>query len=205
MTGPFRAVVVPPVPALLPEYASRIDPVAELRSAATRSVRWLASARGPVVVLWSASPRPRRTRDRGPADLRVAQALLDSAGYDGPMVSAPQPGKVPSGASYLVMANGCAEPAVRQPAPPDPRSAGLDDLVDSAVRQPDPASLQRLDSALGEELFAAGIPALQALGALLSTRGTSARTTVRYDAAPYLIRYWVAEITAADRPTPSGR
>ncbi len=196
MTGPIRAVIVPPVPALLPEYASRIDPVTELRSAATQSARWLTSAGAPVVVLWSASPRPPRTRDRGPADLRVAQALLDSVGHDGSVVSAPQPGQVPTGTSYLVMANGCAEPAVRQPAPPDPRSADLDNLVDSAVRQPDPAVLQRLDAALGEELFAAGIPALQALGNLLATGDTSARTTVRYDAAPYLIRYWVAEITA---------
>lgn len=205
MTGPFRAVVVPPVPALLPQYASIVDPVAELRSAATASVAWLVDDSPPdVTVVWSATAGGGRRADSealGPVELRVARSLLDTVGYGGALVAAerraadhsdPVPGRTP----YLVLANGCAEPAVRQPAPPDPRCAELDTAIDRALRTADAERLLSLDIGLGDRLSAAGARALHALGTLVAQQDSPATTTVRYDAAPYLIRYWVAELHA---------
>lgn len=48
----MRVVFVPPVPALLPEYSQRQDPVRELRTACTEAVEWLlAGGARQVVVL----------------------------------------------------------------------------------------------------------------------------------------------------------
>ncbi|HEU5039123.1 MAG TPA: hypothetical protein VFT70_19100 [Nocardioides sp.] len=67
----MRAVLVPGVLALLPEYAGAQDPVCELRAACRAAVAWAAED-GPVAVLGSAQGR------------RVAESLLGEGGLDTP-------------------------------------------------------------------------------------------------------------------------
>ena len=52
-----RVVLVPGVLALLPEYASLSDPVAELRAACLSAVSWLVDGDGPVSVVADAQGR----------------------------------------------------------------------------------------------------------------------------------------------------
>ena len=52
-----RVVLVPGVLALLPEYASLTDPVAELRAACLAAVAWLVEEGGPVTVVADAQGR----------------------------------------------------------------------------------------------------------------------------------------------------
>ena len=82
-----RVVLVPGVLALLPEYASLTDPVAELRAACLAAVAWLVEEGGPVTVVADAQGR------------RVAEHLLRA-------VSPSSTTEARSTGPVLVVANG---------------------------------------------------------------------------------------------------
>ena len=94
-----RIVLVPGVPALLPEYASLVDPVADLRAACLAAVSWLGAE---VTVL----------ADR--QGERVAEALLAATTREG------------DHPSYLVVGNGSASRTEKAPGFLDERSFGFD-------------------------------------------------------------------------------
>lgn len=101
-----RVVLVPGVLALLPEYASLEDPVAELRAACLDAVGWL----GREVTVFA--------DEQG---TRVADYLLDRTdrGHDEP--------------SYLVVGNGSACRTEKAPGHLDERAAAFDDALRAAL------------------------------------------------------------------------
>lgn len=159
-----RVALVPGCLALLPEYTSLDDPVAELRAACLAAVAWLGED---VRVI------------AGSQGTRVGSALLAEVG------AAP----VSSGeAAYLVVGNGSACRSEKAPGHLDPRAAGFDDLLDIALVKPDPDALAALDLRLADELWADVGPIMEAAGLL---RGAET-VAVDYDDDPYGVRYWVA-------------
>ena len=172
-----EVVVVPPVPALLPEHAGLIDPVADLRAAATAAVAGLRAAGGPIGVLGS------------PASSRVADHLLDGvphAPYDAERPPADLGG-------LLVLGNGSATRTEKAPGHLDERAEAFDAALGAALAAADGAALADLDPDLGTALWAEVEP-LRALGRLL--RGGGAwRVEVTYDDAPYGVQYWVVRLT----------
>jgi len=161
-----RVVLVPGVLALLPEYAGRTDPVAELREACVAAVSWLT---GPVEIVADAQGR------------RVAEHLL--------AVSSGSTGSTDAGGtSYLVVANGSACRSEKAPGHLDERSFGFDEEVDKALRTPDRAALSGLDEALGAELWAGNVSGLRRLGELLAGAGAA---VVDYADDPFGVQYWV--------------
>jgi hypothetical protein len=182
----LRVAVVPPVPALLPGYLGRVDPVAELRTACHQAVAWLTDGdvSHPVAVL--ADPPDEAARLRGvrvPLGLRVARAVL--GGMDARPVDVPGP----LDRRLLVLANGSACRTEKAPGHLDPRSVAFDDRIETALATGDPTTLAGLDAALGRDLLATGIEPLRRLGAM----GPTVREAdLRYAADPYGVRYWVA-------------
>lgn len=151
MTGPLA--LVPGVPALLPSYASLEDPVADLRAACHDAVGRL----GPRV----------RVRASGPSGLRVAAALVTTAG--GAVVDDGETG-------VLVVGNGSATRTEKAPGHLDVRAADFD----AALRR----TFTGIDAALAAELWAdtACLGDLPPLG----------EAEVLYDDAPFGVQYWVA-------------
>lgn len=195
----MRFALVPGAPALLPEYAGRVDPVAPMRECAQMAVRWLlgdvlsGDDPGEVVVLGAA----RRTEDaeRGvarPASERVAGALLSTA-RPGARLRYVEPDAVDTvtptpDLRLLVVADGSARRTEKAPGHFDPRAADFDAGIEKVLRSGDLDALAGLDLALGNELWAAGAPVLAALGRLGAGR---ARTTLDHADDPYGVRYWV--------------
>jgi hypothetical protein len=107
-----RIVLVPGVLALLPDYAGREDPVAELRAAALSAVGWLGTE---VTVLAS---------EQGG---RVAAHLLGATVREG------------DGPSYLVVGNGSAMRTERAPGHLDGRAEGFDAALAQSLRAGRPA------------------------------------------------------------------
>jgi len=73
----MRVAVVPGLPALLPSYASLVDPVPDLRAACQQAVEWLVDGASSVTVL--GDPLTPEDVARGvpvPLSERVAEALL---------------------------------------------------------------------------------------------------------------------------------
>jgi len=165
-----RLVVVPPVPALLPRYASLEDPVAELRVSAVAAVQAITRGAQAVAVVGD-----------DPFAEPVAQALLDAADFDG---SVRLDAEV-----LLVMANGSAKRTEKAPGHLDERAFDFDDTVDLALRSGDGDRLVALDADLGRELWACGIGPLAELGQRL---GAGWRVSVPYADAPYGVLWWVA-------------
>lgn len=102
-----RVVLVPGVLALLPEYASLEDPVAELRAACLAAVSWLGRD---VEVL---------------GDPRIATHLLDATAREG------------DEASYLVVGNGSARRTEKAPGHLDERSHPFDAELGAALSSSD--------------------------------------------------------------------
>jgi hypothetical protein len=129
-----RVVLVPPVLALLPEYAGLEDPVAELRTVALEAVGWLGRD---VTVLGDDQAR------------RVADHLLGETTreHDEP--------------SYLVMANGSARRTDASPGPYDERAVPFDDELGRALRAGDTAALATVDVELARELWACVEPVVE--------------------------------------------
>ncbi|MEP9363508.1 hypothetical protein ABLE68_11130 [Nocardioides sp. CN2-186] len=159
----MRAVLVPGVLALLPEYAGLVDPVAELRAACLDAVAWLGP--GPVEIL--ADPQGRR----------VAEALLSAVGGF-------ETGLRPSSTteSYLVVGNGSARRTEKAPGHLDERSFAFDDALRAALVSKEP---QWPSSELGSSLLAS-LDGIQQAGDLLS-----GEATVDYDDDPFGVQYWV--------------
>jgi len=182
----LQVAVVPPVPALLSDYAGRTDPVTDLRAACTEAVDWLvADAPARVVVL--CDPPSAVDVSRGITTSlgeRVGRELLRSASYDGQVeVEGDEP------THLLVLANGSARRGTNAPGHLDERAFGFDDEVRAALTSADPRLLRALDAALGEVLLATGIEALQR--ASQHVVGACA-VQVLHDADPFGVQYWVA-------------
>lgn len=177
--GLSRVVLVPGVPALLPEYAGLSDPVADLRAACRAAVAWL---EGPVTVVADAQGE------------RIAAHLLDTCGSPGVESLAPGAARPARGASYLVVANGSAARGERAPGHLDERALGFDAAVEAALRAPDLDALRRLDEDLAAELWVGHVAGLRALGELLAGAGPA---EVDYADDPFGVRYWVMRWTCA--------
>ena len=120
----MRAVLVPGVLALLPEYAGLEDPVAELRAACLEAVGWLGED---VTVL------------AGPQGRRVAEHLLTSTTRTG------------TDPSYLVVGNGSAKRRDTSPGYVDERALPFDADLGARLRS---GELSGIDAALARELWA---------------------------------------------------
>jgi hypothetical protein len=123
-------------------------------------------------------PRPPRGRPALPLSLGLGTSLLDQAGYAGTRAleavghDEPTAGCVALGAriaasagrvGLLIMADGSARRGPRAPGYLDERAAAFDAAVEDAVRDGDLDALLGVDSALAQELLAAGRPAWQVL------------------------------------------
>ncbi|GGO79052.1 hypothetical protein GCM10012276_37900 [Nocardioides deserti] len=117
--------LVPGVLALLPEHASLVDPVAELRAAAVAAVRWL----GPEASVVADAQGE-----------RVAAALMDAAGV-----------RRGGSTAYLVVGNGTAKRSEKAPGHLDDRAFAFDSALRDALVAGD---LSGVDWSLAEELWA---------------------------------------------------
>jgi len=165
-----RVVLVPGVLALLPEYASLEDPVAELRAACLSAVAWLGS--GPVEILADSQGE------------RVARALLSARDpvveVRGPL----GPSLETTAAAYLVVGNGSACRSEKAPGHLDERAAAYDDALRAALTSR-PANWPDIE--LGKGLLA-GLDGIVRLPELLPP-GVQAQ--VDYDDDPFGVQYWV--------------
>ena len=159
-----RVVVVPSTLALLPEYGSVDDPIADLRMAVTEAVGWLLED-GPASVA-AASP----------AAQRIAEQLLGGRAAE-------------TASNLLVVANGSATRTDKAPGHLDERAAGFDAAVGRAFAAGDAAALGEIDPALGEELWA--MPDAGLLRSLAGRTPPVVEAHVDYDDAPYGVQYWV--------------
>jgi hypothetical protein len=182
-----RAVLVPGVLALLPEYAGLTDPVAELRAACLEAVAWLGEE-GQVSIV---------ADEQGE---RVARALLSAVrGFEaqaperlrtsttGSVVEvrgAPATSLETTSPAYLVVGNGSACRTEMAPGYLDERAAGFDDGLRAALLAGD---VSGVDLALGRELLAS----LDGIGRLGEVLTAEHRVTVDYDDAPFGVQYWV--------------
>ena len=164
--------MVPPVPALLPTYAGREDPVATLRAAAGKAVAWLAEGGAVRVVAPDAQAE------------RVAAHLLATA--------APEASRDGGTPGRLVMANGSARRSEKAPGHLDPRAAGFDEALGAALAAGDTAALGRLDEALAEDLWVTGVAGLRSLAGLTVTEAV-----VDHAEDTYGVAYWVVRWTCA--------
>lgn len=159
----MRVVCVPGVLALLDEYASIDDPVAELRAACREAVAWLLEA-GPATA-YAASPAARR----------IAEHLLgDGLG---------------EGTGVLVVANGSATRTEKAPGHFDERAEAFDRAIGKALADGSPAALADIDLDLADELWA--LPDADVFRTLADRVGTVESVQVDYDDDPYGVQYWV--------------
>jgi hypothetical protein len=184
-----RVVILPPVPALLPSYLGRIDPVTELRNACREAIRWLLDGCVSPIGALADAPDP-VARLRGvevPLGIRVARSLLDEAGY-GRKLHHHTDSSARDERRLLVLANGSGCRSEKAPGHLDPRSFAFDERIETALAEADSASLACLDAGLGHELLAIGIESLRQLGAM---RLNVERADLLYADDPYGVRYWV--------------
>ena len=139
-----------------------------------------------------------------PLSVTVGAWLLARAGYAGPRHAVSVSGAatdaelvgwagaVDAGGrvGVLVMGDGSARRSPAAPGHLDPRADGFDAGVAAALRAGDPARLRALDSVLGAELLAAGVPAWRLTGRLAA--GSRYRADLLYDDAPFGVGYLVA-------------
>ena len=183
---PADVVVVPSTPALLPEYAGLVDPVAEVRAASVRAVEWLVARHPERVTVLTAGVRPDNAA-RGMSTgigIRVARHLLAEAGFTGDATEE----TLEERGGVLVVANGSAMRSEKAPGHLDDRSAGFDDAVGQGLRAGDVAALRSLDEALGEDLWAYDVPVLRVLGGLVEP---PEEVVVDFDGDPFGVQYWV--------------
>ncbi len=175
----MRAVLVPGVLALLPEYAGLTDPVVELRAACLSAVAWLGEG-GPVEVVGS------------PQGERVAEAVLSAAGVSrlgrqGAL--APRPAGGGQGSftprpPLLVVGNGSARRTEKAPGHLDDRAADFDEALGHALGDGDAEALAGIDQSLARELWAdtEHLPRVAGIGPAVA---------VDYDDDPFGVQYWV--------------
>ena len=175
MSG-VRAALVPGVPALLPAYASEVDPVADLRAAARAAATALLSTDPERVLVVSGT-------GVGP---RVAGHLLAEAGHTGELRDGSS--ETPRAHdAVLLVASGSACRSEKAPGHLDERAFAFDEGLARTVCQgaPPPA-----DEALAEELWCCDLPVFRRLHELVEGGGD-----VRYADDPYGVAYWVATWT----------
>jgi hypothetical protein len=180
-----KAVLLPGVPALLPSYAGRVDPVAELRAACRDAVGALVAGAPARVLVVTAPARPEDDlRGVGtPVGHRVARHLLAGAGHAGEVVDGPAGQPRPEDAVVLV-GNGSACRSEKAPGHLDERAFGLDAALGLTVREGAPPPD---DEALAEELWCFDLPVFRRLHGLVA-----GPADVRHAADPYGVAYWVA-------------
>ena len=135
-TGVMRVVsVVPPVPALLPEYSGSSDAVPDLRKAVLEAVAWLAEHSPARVVVLGDGPDPANVARGVSASLarRIAASLLDQTGFSGELVQTWDG----SDAAVLVLANGSARRGEKAPGHLDSRAFGHDTVIERALTDGD--------------------------------------------------------------------
>jgi hypothetical protein len=98
--------------------------------------------------------------------------------------------------ALIVLGDGSARRGIKAPGYLDGRAEQFDAGVAAALGTGDAAALESLDSVLGAELLAAGVPAWRAAAALLA--GGRYDADLLYDAAPYGVAYFVAVWAARD-------
>jgi len=181
----MRVAVVPGLPALLPSYASLVDPIPDLRAACRAAVSWLVEGASSVAVLGDAlTPDDVARGVSVPLAERIAEALL------GPFdvvvsTSSTSGGSTGEGGRLLVIANGSACRGEKAPGHLDERSFGFDEALGAALGAGDVTAMRSLDADLGSELLAAGIPALQGLPE------QSWESTIDWSGDPFGVQYWV--------------
>lgn len=163
----MRVVVVPSTLALLPEYSSLDDPIADLRAAVQAAVGWLV-AEGPATVVAGT-----------PSAERVGAHLL---GSDVEPVETPRP-------NLLVVANGSATRTEKAPGHFDERAAAFDAAIGKALALGDPALLPEIDEQLSRDLWA--WPDVDVLARVLRDVAPVTSVQVDYDDAPFGVQYWV--------------
>lgn len=171
----MRVVVVPPVLALLPEYAGTEDPVAELRAAVVSAVAWLGEGADDVRVVAADAQGE-----------RIAAHLLESSRRG----TAPRPHQ--GDGPVLVLANGSARRTERAPGHLDERSHAFDDVLGGALAAGDVTALAGTDQELATELWSTGTGGFATLAGLRVEE-----STVDYDDDPYGVAYWVVRWTCA--------
>ncbi|MEI2774431.1 MAG: hypothetical protein V9G19_00365 [Tetrasphaera sp.] len=205
------ALVVPSAPMLLPEYVGIADPLTEVRARAVAALRARLDDVERVVVVAAGEREPRHTK--GSLAGRVARVLLAEAGWDGPVTAVGLPldasadeivaaaTAIAGGADrslLLVPADGSAKRTEKAPGHYDPRSAGVDAAIVTALQAGDPAALAGLDAALCEELWVTGWAALQVLARCFD--GQSVAGEVIWSGDPVGVLY----VIAAWRPARAG-
>jgi hypothetical protein len=162
-------VLIPGVLALLPEYASLEDPVAELRETVLEAV---SSLDGAVEVLADEQGR------------RVGEWALEFAGSrDGRRAT---PSASGGGTSYLVVGNGSARRSTEAPGYLDARAVAFDAELGHSLKEGLWDSLAAVDVDLAKQLWASveGIVAM----ARIPDPGIG---EVLYEDDPFGVQYWV--------------
>ena len=176
------AVVVPSTLALLPEYASIDDPIADVREACNNAVRWLA-ARHPAGLAIAHCERSAVSAGRGIAKTpgeRIGQSLVAAA--DSQIVDRG------TTRGLLVIGNGSATRTEKAPGFLDERARDFDARLVAALSDGDPSALLDIDDALAEELWCHDLPAFRALADHCSPTVVA---TTYYVGDPYGVQYWV--------------
>lgn len=168
-----KVALVPGVLALLPAYAGRTDPIAELRAACVAAVEWLGED---VAVVGD------------PQGRRVAEALGVSPGLGVARCRGSSPLDQRSSASVLVVANGSARRSEKAPGHLDERAAAYDSELEKALRAGDGEALRALDPGLAAELTVGNVAGFVRLGELLSP---GLAPEVDYADDPFGVQYWV--------------
>lgn len=158
--------IVPAAPVLLPQWASLVDPVPQLRSVTHTAVAWLTSRCAEIRVLAATEQ-----------EQDIARHLLTGRRLTG------------QGMGLLVVADGTARRGEKAPGHFDERSAAYDENITRALRDGDLATLRSLDVAQGDELMAAGVRTLIALGDEIHV---VTKSQLDLAEAPYGVQYWVA-------------
>jgi hypothetical protein len=158
-----RVVIVPSTLALLPEYASVEDPVAEVRKAVEDAVDWLL-ADGPAAVRGATS-----------AAKRIGSELLGD--FQG------------SGPGLLVVANGSATRTEKAPGHLDDRSESFDAAIGTLLAGTDLAALADLDLGLAAELWAPDARTFAGLAGLKPTSVQVDYDDAPYGVQYWVVRY----------------
>ena len=131
-----------------------------------------------------------------PLSLAVGAWLLDSARWAGPRTYATDTPDTDGRVALLVMADGSAKRSTSAPGFLDERAEAHDARIAAALEAGDAETLASLDVALGDELWAAGVPALRTLGQLTlgqTHKCADVAARLRVDVAPFGVGYWVAD------------
>jgi hypothetical protein len=167
-----RVVLVPGTLALLPEYASLEDPVAELRTACRDAVAWLVEA-GPVLIL---------ADDQG---RRVGEHLVSEAGGSTRVQRSPDD-LWERDATVLAVGNGSACRTEKAPGHLDERAAAFDAGLGRSLKDGRSDYLAAIDRELAHELWAS----VDAIVEMARVPDISL-VQMDYDDDPYGVQYWV--------------